>query len=1226
MANHSAIQLLAAALIAGLMCAGPVDGYAFGPLSPNNQSAQNNLLEIRVVDDYTARPIPSAQVTLWGDGVEIGTAQTDGQGIANFALPTGLDESPDLPRALSLSPNYPNPFLDETRVDMAVPEEQVITATVFNILGQRVVTQQLPVQAGYHTLTMSLGHLATGVYFLRVDGRTSQTVSLFRIGGGVQRSGPAFSVAPGPAPASDPDGTPGPIPVRLRQESGASAGSAASAGSVASPGSVASSGSVASPGSTASPGSVASLGTTSTPYTIRVEKDRYDIHEGSLAIPPSRRVSVPLSRNNLVEFVVIDGQGAPAPRQLEITSGEFQRSITTPHTLTLKSGVYSATGDIGDGIALAHSVEVPSVDTTIVLRFEEAGVLLPGEPLARASEAAYDLDIRIAYPAGAVAEDPDLLYGGQVLRTEIELILEPDATVAQMNELLDTYDSQIVSMLPDNIVFVIRVPDPGSIEALNDLVADLRAEPIVWLASKSVIVEEQEPVYDAVMGQVTDAGKSTDINASGKGASRFEAYTGSADFQPGGIQQIPGHTTAMSRIDHHLAARAHAAWNLRSAIVDMDQRPYIVIADYFGDGVPGAGYNASFHNADFANSTAFHHGYHVLGIINGMYDRVEALEAGSNDVAGMFPERLFVRAVDIADPLLNTWPRRMNAIISRINTILEEDRQARIVVNTSLNSRNLASQNDVAISWITRVRRDSVHTRNTGLETRFIHLTSTGNNRIVDGNIVSWPAQDNSMFNHAALLDLTLDNRTVPRLTNTIVIENRVNTPHADTEQLRRRPMPGCASNRSIMGGTLSAMGSSVWSFGDCLVPAATGCQTYRSDPHASFLSGTSMATPQAAGLAAYLWGVNPNLSVSNVMDIMFNTAVADTSRTTPGFNCHEERPQQVIDAYAAVLAAGAGNARLALLDVNGDGAFDHHDLEIIIDSLQQRNGALDYSRFDLNGDGFTGGEGTDRFDLDMNGQHTVIWESLEGEYVSFDERYLTDMDVLCYNAYSDLYEGDQTERLELLFGLCKEPDTDIVVDIDGNVYPIVEIGEQWWMAQNLRVTHYRNGDPIPNVTDTDEWVELSTGAWAYYDNEPGNNIPYGKLYNWYAVSDSRGLCPVGWHPTSRDPGSPYSWSRLSVELGGIEVAGEKMKSTYGWIDDGNGTNESGYNGLPGGARLGDGTFSRMGHVGYWWTGTDGFGARPQDAWFYYLSSGSSEILHNRGVKTAGLSVRCVRQ
>jgi len=373
MANQLAKQLMAAALIAGLMCAGPVNGYEFGPLSPNNQSAQNNQLEIRVVDDYTARPIPSAQVTLWGDGSEMGTVQTDGQGIAIFALPTGADESPELPGALSLSPNYPNPFLDETRVDMAVPEEQVLTATVFNILGQRVATQQLPVQAGYHTLTMSLGHLATGVYFLRVDGRTSQTVSLFRIGGGVQRSGPAFSVAPGPGPGSDPDGTPGPIPVRLRQESGASAGSAASSGSVASPGSTASSGSVASPGSTASPGSVASFGTTSTPYTIRVEKDRYDIHEGSLAIPTSRRVSVPLSRNNLVEFVVTDGEGAPAPRQLEITSGDFQRSITTPHTLTLKSGVYSATGDIGDGIALAHSVEVPSVDTTIVLRFERRG-------------------------------------------------------------------------------------------------------------------------------------------------------------------------------------------------------------------------------------------------------------------------------------------------------------------------------------------------------------------------------------------------------------------------------------------------------------------------------------------------------------------------------------------------------------------------------------------------------------------------------------------------------------------------------------------------------------------------------------------------------------------------------------------------------------------------------------------------------------------------------------
>ncbi len=1123
-------------------------------------SAKGTSLEVRVQDNYTARPLHSAWVTLYSDGEEIGSGYTDNRGCVLLSLPAGSDEPPDLPAALALSPNYPNPFQDETRVDMAVPEDQTITVTVYNILGRRVATRQMPVRSGYHTLTMSLGHLATGVYFLRVDGNESRTVSMFRMGSGVHRGGPAFSMAPGRAPEVH-----GQVPVRTRQDYDASARSGASPETIAAS------------------------------YTIRVEKDRYDTYQADLIIPASRHVTLAISRNNLVEFLVTDTDGAGLSMPLDITSGHFHISINTPETLTLKSGVYRASGAIGSGLKLAHEIEVASVDTTVVLRFDEAGGMLPGEPHARAGDAAYDLDIRILYPGDAVAEDPELLYGGQVLRTEIELIADPAATVGQMNELLDTYDAQIVSMLSDNIIFIIRVPDPGSIDALNNLIDQIRNEPVVWMASKSVIVEGPDSINDA-------------------------------NQQPGGIQQIPGHTTSMVRIDHHLAARAHAAWNMRSTIADMDRRPQIVIADYFGDGVPGIGYNASFRNADFATGATSNHGYHVLGIISGMYDPVETLESGPNDVTGMFPERLHVRAVDLADTLLNTWPRRMNQIISTIREIIAGDEQARIVVNTSLNSRNIANQKESAIRWITRIRGENIHTFNAGLETRFVHFTSAGNNRYDNGNIVSWPASDNSMFAYATIRDMLFDNRPVPRLRNTIVIENRVHTGHLDSEEARSRPMPGCASYSSIMGGSLSAMGTDIWSFGDCLFESDGECIVPVSDPRTSYMTGTSMATPQAAGLAAYVWAVNPELSVNDVMDIMFSTSVADTSRNTPGFSCHQQMPKPVIDAYAAVLAGGGENARLALLDVNDDGVFDHHDLRIIIDSLRLRDGALDYSRFDLNGDGFTGGDSTDRFDLDMNSQYTVVWEFIDGEPVSFDESHLTDMDILCYYAWSDLYQGDPDQREESLFGLCREPETDVVIDIDGNVYPIVRAGTQWWMAENLRVSHYRNGDPIPNITDADEWTDLSTGAWAVYYNDMSNDTKYGKLYNWYAVSDPRGLCPVGWHPASRDPGSPYSWSRLSVELGEREVAGEKMKSTHGWIHNGNGTNESGYNGLPGGLRLANGTFSGKSYYGFWWTDTDGFGSRPHEAWYYRLYYGDSEILGRDGDKTAGLSVRCVRQ
>ena len=107
------------------------------------------------------------------------------------------------------------------------------------------------------------------------------------------------------------------------------------------------------------------------------------------------------------------------------------------------------------------------------------------------------------------------------------------------------------------------------------------------------------------------------------------------------------------------------------------------------------------------------------------------------------------------------------------------------------------------------------------------------------------------------------------------------------------------------------------------------------------------------------------------------------------------------------------------------------------------------------------------------------------------------------------------------------------VTDIDGNLYYTVKIGEQWWMLENLRVTHYRNGDAIPNVTDDAEWEGLSTGAYCDYDNDPANVATYGRLYNWYAVGDSRNIAPAGWHVPSDD-----EWQTLVDYLGGSSVAG----------------------------------------------------------------------------------------
>ena len=145
-----------------------------------------------------------------------------------------------------------------------------------------------------------------------------------------------------------------------------------------------------------------------------------------------------------------------------------------------------------------------------------------------------------------------------------------------------------------------------------------------------------------------------------------------------------------------------------------------------------------------------------------------------------------------------------------------------------------------------------------------------------------------------------------------------------------------------------------------------------------------------------------------------------------------------------------------------------------------------------------------------------------------------------------------------------------IMTDQEGNVYRTIQIGNQLWMAENLKTTKYRNLDPIPNVTDNTAWNSLTTGAWCYLGNNSSNDCPYGKLYNWYAANDTRQICPSGWHiPTSSDINILVSY------LGGASIAGGKMKSTgsdYWQSPNIGATNESGFSALSGGYRI-DGSF-----------------------------------------------------
>jgi uncharacterized protein (TIGR02145 family) len=195
----------------------------------------------------------------------------------------------------------------------------------------------------------------------------------------------------------------------------------------------------------------------------------------------------------------------------------------------------------------------------------------------------------------------------------------------------------------------------------------------------------------------------------------------------------------------------------------------------------------------------------------------------------------------------------------------------------------------------------------------------------------------------------------------------------------------------------------------------------------------------------------------------------------------------------------------------------------------------------------------------------------------------------------------------------------------DDGIKKIV-IGKQVWMAENLNVDKFTNGDPIPEAKTNEEWEKAGSSgepAWCYYDNNTENGSRYGKLYNWFAVNDPRGLAPKGWKiPTSED------WSIL-IDTLDSDVAGVKMKSTILWGESvyssisGNGNNKSGFTGLPGGGRLEDGEFVEIGTYGYWWSFSDRSAGR---VWGRYLSSNKNDVGINTDNKGDGLSVRCLRK
>lgn len=196
----------------------------------------------------------------------------------------------------------------------------------------------------------------------------------------------------------------------------------------------------------------------------------------------------------------------------------------------------------------------------------------------------------------------------------------------------------------------------------------------------------------------------------------------------------------------------------------------------------------------------------------------------------------------------------------------------------------------------------------------------------------------------------------------------------------------------------------------------------------------------------------------------------------------------------------------------------------------------------------------------------------------------------------------------------------EINIPVPENNLSEIKIGEQTWAAKNLDIAVFNNGDSIPQVKTDLEWEQYGREkkpAWCYLNNNPENGKKYGRLYNWYAVNDPRGIAPEGWHIPAE-----AEWTKLTEVSGGENEAGAKMKATGGWYKNGNGNNLRGFSALPGGSRKSTGEFESAGLNANWWSASEG---SKDNAWARSINFGYGSLNRDYHYKRYGFSVRCLK-
>lgn len=596
--------------------------------------------------------------------------------------------------------------------------------------------------------------------------------------------------------------------------------------------------------------------------------------------------------------------------------------------------------------------------------------------------------------------------GHRIQRTVIKVVFADTATVGDANEVLTDIKAELVSTLAGYPAAVVRIPDPGSLTDLDVLISEIESS----LAVHSVLRSEE-----MITLAVPDSG--------------IPANVYKMIFSAGNPRSAP----EWDYIDHQVSVRSAGAWALRGLSA---AQPSVVIMDMFGGGnvapeaydiekLPGQPDFGFVDVTQGANpQNANHHGYVMLSIIAARHS--EEKETFLEDFAsGMLPDvdnNAGLR-LGVAD-LIQGNTLATQSLMMILAGIAADNSDAPIIVNISLGRdcdkfagpadpcTSRQNLNDTVVDFIRMVRSIDPDER------EILFVVAAGNNK----NAGPSDAETGSLWNASTLLDGWADRLTqteVAPLSNVLVVEAAMHS------EKRKAPFsPLCTFRESFVGGHVAGMGVGVFGIKE---PDAFDSNDDSAGEIDAFV-GSSSAAAQVSGLAAYVASIRPDLTAQQLKRLIIRTSEAMTGTGVDCLDLNETAP--VIDAYAATLATDpadqlipeAAAARMLLLDVTGgiqggdpDGNFDIFDLRKWVEVLTRPefpDGEFNYGRFDINGDGTTGGTGTARFDLDLSMDFAnptsvpffVVEYDLLGQSVSYSEDLLNDAEIVCYYANSDLY------------------------------------------------------------------------------------------------------------------------------------------------------------------------------------------------------------------------------